>query len=101
MHLLSKHRYPTIQSLSLEAVLDYLLQGVQIAKAGQPMYWQVLDAPADGTLMLVWQPLAQLQNHFASDGYIWADEEQTYALEVKGYVCGIKCLLCMTDTDHE
>ncbi|KAI9767434.1 MAG: hypothetical protein M1840_005663 [Geoglossum simile] len=47
--------------------------------------WTYLDAPPDGSLYLVWQPLLQMGTHFASDGYIWTDPEQAYTLEAKGY----------------
>ncbi|KAI9775144.1 MAG: hypothetical protein M1839_001395 [Geoglossum umbratile] len=47
--------------------------------------WTYLDAPPDGSLYLVWQPLMQMGTHFASDGYIWTDPEQAYTLEAKGY----------------
>lgn len=50
------------------------------------MNWVFLDAPIDGSLMLVWQPLNQVGIHFASDGYIWADAEQAFSLDSKGYV---------------
>ena len=50
------------------------------------MNWMYIDAPPDGTVMLVWQPLAQLGTRFASDGYIWADAEQSFSMEARGYV---------------
>ncbi|KAL9600758.1 MAG: hypothetical protein Q9219_002999 [cf. Caloplaca sp. 3 TL-2023] len=49
------------------------------------MTWTFVDAPADGTSMLVWQPLAKLGTEFASDGYIWADAEQAFSSQAKGY----------------
>ena len=50
------------------------------------MNWMFLDAPTDGTVMLVWQPLNKLGTRFASDGYIWADPEQAFSQEHRGYV---------------
>ena len=47
------------------------------------MYFQV--PPQDGTVLLTWQPPV-MQSRFASDGYIWADPEATYTIEIKGYV---------------
>lgn len=53
------------------------------------MNWMFLNAPADGSVMLVWQPLNQLGTQFASDGYVWADVEQAFSSEAKGYVCDL------------
>jgi len=50
------------------------------------MNWMFLDAPEDGTVMLVWQPLNQSGTQSATDGYIWADAEQAFSSEVRGYV---------------
>jgi hypothetical protein len=50
------------------------------------MHWTFLEAPPDGTVMLTWQPLAHLGNNFASDGYVWADAEQAFTFEARGYV---------------
>ena len=52
-----------------------------------PVQWQFLDAPADGTLFLTWQPTEYMNMNFASDGYAWADGEQPFNSEVRGYVC--------------
>lgn len=51
------------------------------------MHWTFLDGPPDGTVMLTWQPQNHLGNNFASDGYIWADQEQAFTFESRGYVC--------------
>lgn len=51
------------------------------------MHWTFLDGPPDGTVMLTWQPQNHLGNNFASDGYIWADQEQAFSFESRGYVC--------------
>lgn len=46
----------------------------------------MIETPADGTLMLTWQPLEYLGTNFASDGFIWADAEHVFKSEVRGYV---------------
>lgn len=51
------------------------------------MHWTFLDGPQDGTVMLTWQPLNHLGTNFASDGYVWADVEQAFTFEARGYVC--------------
>ena len=43
-------------------------------------------APPDGSVMLTWQPLNYLGTNFASDGYVWADVEQAFSFEARGYV---------------
>lgn len=67
--------------------MGYLLEAPKIVRDLQPMQWQFLETPPDGTLMLTWQPLEYLGTNFASDGYIWADAEQIFKSEVRGYVC--------------
>lgn len=52
----------------------------------QPVQWQMIETPQDGTLMLTWQPNEALGTTFASDGYIWADAEHRFTSEVRGYV---------------
>lgn len=34
----------------------------------------------------MWQPMTQRKLQFASDGYAWADPEQQFQQEIKGYV---------------
>ncbi|KAI9824878.1 MAG: hypothetical protein M1832_001483 [Thelocarpon impressellum] len=84
VHLLSNFRFPTVAHMSVEAIVDYLLQAPNITRHAAPMNWTYLDAPADGTVLLVWQA-PQLGTHFASDGYVWADPEQAFSLDAKGY----------------
>ena len=60
------------------------------------MNWMFLDAPADGTVMLLWQPLNQLGTRFASDGYVWADPEQAFSQEHRGYVGCFEIETCRT-----
>ncbi|KIV93100.1 hypothetical protein PV10_04341 [Exophiala mesophila] len=85
MHLISKHRYALANNPSFETITNYLLEAPKIVRDLQPMHWQFLDTPQDGTMMLTWQPLEYLATNFASDGYIWADVEVVFKTEVKGY----------------
>jgi hypothetical protein len=66
--------------------VDYLISAPKIVRELQPVRWMFLDGPPDGSLLLVWQPLNHLGTNFASDGYVWADVEQIYTTEAKGYV---------------
>lgn len=86
MHLVSKYRYPTIHQATTETIISFLMEAPKIVRDLQPMHWTYLDAPPDGSLMLVWQPLEQMQTAFASDGYIYADMEHAFCSENKGYV---------------
>ncbi|KAH8427815.1 uncharacterized protein LDX57_005520 [Aspergillus melleus] len=86
MHLLSRHRYPLMHMMPTETVVEYLLSAQKIVREAQPMYWSFLDGPQDGTVMLTWQPLNHLGTNFASDGYVWADVEQAFTFEARGYV---------------
>jgi hypothetical protein len=52
----------------------------------QPVQWQMLDCPADGTSLLTWQP-QELGTNFASDGFVFHDQEQSFNSDVRGYVC--------------
>lgn len=86
MHLVSKYRYPLINSITLDTVVNYLTEAPKIVHDLQPVQWQFLDAPQDGSVLLVWQPLEYLDTNFASDGYVWADAEQAFSQEIRGYV---------------
>jgi hypothetical protein len=87
MHLVSRYRYPTMTALPTETVVEYLLAAPKVVREMQPMSWTFLDPPPpDGTTLLTWQPLAHLGTNFASDGYIWADAEQAFTFEARGYV---------------
>lgn len=50
------------------------------------MVWMYIDAPQDGVMLLVWQPMSKLGIEFASDGYVWADAEQAFSSEARGHV---------------
>lgn len=86
MHLVSKHRYPITTNPSLETIVGYLLEAPKIVRELQPMQWQFIDTPQDGTLLLSWQPLEYLSTTFSSDGFVWADVEASFKSEVRGYV---------------
>lgn len=49
------------------------------------MAWTYLTPQPDGTMFLTWQA-PRMQNSFASDGYIWIDQEMSYRQNVRGYV---------------
>ncbi|KAF9888033.1 hypothetical protein FE257_009297 [Aspergillus nanangensis] len=85
MHLISRHRYPLMHMMPAETVVEYLLSAPKIVREAQPMHWTFLDGPQDGTVMLTWQPLNHMGTNFASDGYVWADVEQAFTFESRGY----------------
>ncbi|GFF22626.1 SWI/SNF and RSC complexes subunit ssr4 [Aspergillus udagawae] len=86
MHLVSRHRYPLMHMMPTDTVVEYLLSASKIVREAQPMHWTFLDGPQDGTVMLTWQPLNHLGTNFASDGYVWADVEQAFTFEARGYM---------------
>ena len=86
LHLVSKHRYPSSNLLSLDTVVSYLTEALKIVHDLQPVVWQFLEAPPDSTVLLVWQPLNYLGTNFASDGYVWGDAEHAFSYEHNGYV---------------
>lgn len=87
IHLVSNFRYPVFgPDIQFETIVSYLLQATGITRHSATMNWTFLDAPPDNTVLLVWQP-SQLGLTFASDGYIWADPESPFTMEIKGCVC--------------
>ncbi|KAJ6086173.1 hypothetical protein N7486_010454 [Penicillium sp. IBT 16267x] len=84
MHLVSHHSFPKMHMMPAETAVEYLASAPRVCQQ-KPMHWTLLDGPADGTVMLTWQPMAHLGNNFASDGYIWADHEQAFSFESRGY----------------
>ncbi|MCJ1356058.1 MAG: hypothetical protein MMC33_006052 [Icmadophila ericetorum] len=86
IHLVSTYRYPSLANVSLDTIVEYLLQAPRIVREGAPMNWMFLDAPPDGSVMLVWQPLNKMGTRFASDGYVWADAEQVLRHPHQGYM---------------
>lgn len=86
MHLISSFRYPVQSHLGPEDALNALLQAPRIVNEMSPMAWTYFNqAPSDGQLFLAWQP-PRMQSRFATDGYIWADQESQFHQEIKGYV---------------
>jgi hypothetical protein len=73
-----------------ETAVEYLASAPRFFQQ-KPVHWTLLDGPADGTVILTWQPMAHLGNNFASDGYVWADHEQAFSFESRGYVRDPKC----------
>ncbi|KAL2870976.1 uncharacterized protein BJX67DRAFT_343230 [Aspergillus lucknowensis] len=86
MHLVSRNRYPLMHMMPTDTVVEYLISAPKVVREAQPMHWTFLDGPQDGTVMLTWQPLNHLGTNFASDGYVWADVEQAFTFEARGYV---------------
>ncbi|KAK2592027.1 hypothetical protein QQS21_010260 [Conoideocrella luteorostrata] len=78
VHLVSSYRYPTMPRLDLNEVAKWLMNAPQIARDRAPFFWTYLDKPADGTILLTWQPLQRLGSNFATDGFVWAPPEQVY-----------------------
>ncbi|KAL9622876.1 MAG: hypothetical protein Q9160_002802 [Pyrenula sp. 1 TL-2023] len=67
-----------MHQVTTETIISFLMEAPKIVRDLQPMHWTFLDAPSDGTLMLVWQPLEQMQTTAASDGYVYADMEHAF-----------------------
>ncbi|KAI9761679.1 MAG: hypothetical protein M4579_000913 [Chaenotheca gracillima] len=82
VHLISNFKFPLQAQLGLEQIVDYLLQAPNITRHSAPMTWAFLDAPANGSVLLVWQP-GQLGNQMASDGYVWGDPESAFTMIAK------------------
>lgn len=85
IHLVSSYTFPISANLQLDTVVDRLLAAPNIVTNVKSMVWMFVETPRDGMSMLVWQPLARLGTDFASDGYIWADPEQAFSSQMKGY----------------
>ena len=84
--------------LPTDTVVEYLLSAPKVTRELQPMHWTFIDGPPDGSVMLTWQPLNYLGTNFASDGYVWADVEQAFSFEARGYVCCHLLLFYTGDT---
>ncbi|KAG5928649.1 hypothetical protein E4U42_000255 [Claviceps africana] len=78
VHLVSSYRYPTMPRLDINEVTKWLMTAPQVARDLAPFFWTYLDKPADGTIILTWQPLQRLATNFATDGFVWAPPEQVY-----------------------
>lgn len=87
VHLLSAHSYPLHQQpLSLDSVLTELLNAPRIVGSQKSVAWQYLAPPRDGSILLAWQPTAQMGNTYASDGFIFAEPEQMFRQTCRDYV---------------
>lgn len=64
--------------VSVPDASKWLMNAPKIARDTAPFFWTYLDAPADGNIMLTWQPLQRLDTNFATDGYIWPYPETYY-----------------------
>lgn len=90
VHLLSTYRFPLLQQVHHNKIAEWLLSAPKIARDTAPFFWTYLDRPADGTILLTWQPLNVLGTEYATDGYIWPPMETAFQLEVEGgYVCSV------------
>ncbi|KAF1816708.1 DUF1750-domain-containing protein [Eremomyces bilateralis CBS 781.70] len=85
IHLLSAYSFPIYQTITQDQVFEYLLKAPSIINDIRPVAWTFLAPPGDGTMFLAWQPQMRLGSRFASDGYVWGDQEQTYSMELRGY----------------
>ncbi|MCJ1317327.1 hypothetical protein MMC15_002650 [Xylographa vitiligo] len=85
IHLVSTYQWATSSRLSIETTVEHLLQAPKIVAEVSAMTWRYLEAPRDGSELLVWQPEAKLGHRFASDGYIWADMESSFKQDFRGY----------------
>ncbi|KAI6780184.1 SWI/SNF and RSC complexes subunit-like protein [Emericellopsis cladophorae] len=78
VHLVSSHRFPRVANVNVNEVANWLMNAPSIARDKASFCWQFLERPADGTIIMTWQPLQRLNTAFASDGYIWAPPETLY-----------------------
>lgn len=86
VHLLSTYRFPQLPQLHPEKVAEWLINAPKITRDQSSFYWTYLDRPADGSILLLWQP-PSLGSEYASDGYVWPPQETAFQVEVSsGYV---------------
>lgn len=85
MHLVSQQAYPKMHMMPIETAVEYLTSAPRVCQS-KPVLWTFLEAPVDGTVMLTWLPLAHMASQFATDGYVWADNEQVFSFELRGFV---------------
>lgn len=78
LHLISTYRYAAMADVGVPDASKWLMNAPKIARDTAPFFWTYLDAPADGSIMLTWQPLQRLDTNFATDGYIWPYPETYY-----------------------
>ncbi|PHH50915.1 hypothetical protein CFIMG_004616RA [Ceratocystis fimbriata CBS 114723] len=82
LHLISAAKYPMMPRVEVHDVTKMLLDAPRIAKTQSPFFWTYLDRPADGTLLLAWQPTARVGPQFATDGLIWGPPENYFKQDV-------------------
>lgn len=99
IHLTSTQRFPQLGQLTEDQAVDYLLQAPRIVRDMAPMVWQIINPPPDGTLFLTWQP-PNLRKHMASDGYVWADPENTFHFERHGFVRAKRNCVCLAPKSY-
>ena len=85
VHLISTFQYPKMPQFDLNVLVEHLIQAPKVVKDHSPMNWMFLQSPQDGDVFLTYQP-PQMGIQLASDGYVWADAEQPFSTEVRGYV---------------
>ncbi|KAL8871117.1 MAG: hypothetical protein Q9174_002985 [Haloplaca sp. 1 TL-2023] len=85
IHLVSTYAYAVTPNVSLETIANRLVEAPEIVGNVKPMVWMFIDCPADGVMMLCWQPLAKRNTDFASDGYVWLDAETAFSSQTNGY----------------
>jgi hypothetical protein len=78
VHLVSSFRYPSMPHPNINEIAKWLMNAPQVARDRAPFFWTYLDRPADGTVLLTWQPLQRLATTFATDGWIWSPQEHLY-----------------------
>ena len=71
--------------LPIEKALEFLLQAPHVMREGRPVVWQFIGFQQPGTIFLTWQPPAR-GTAFASDGYVWGDNESHFEKDVGPYV---------------
>ena len=87
VHLLSTARYPFEPSqLPIRTIFSHLVNAPHVVKEQRPVVWQYLTPPQDGTILLAWQPTAQVGQIYATDGYIWAEPENVFTHQYNDYV---------------
>ncbi|KAF2760026.1 DUF1750-domain-containing protein [Pseudovirgaria hyperparasitica] len=85
IHLISSHRFPVTASITPDEALGHLKHAPGIVSGRAAMAWQYFQQPpTDGSTFLTWQP-PQRGARFSSDGYIWADPEQSFTANIGGY----------------
>jgi hypothetical protein len=79
-----------LQQVNLDTIADFLSKAPTIVKSVAPVYWTYLTAPSDGSIILTWEPPRNRAQSpmqlFATDGYIWADNENMFTVETRDYV---------------